>query len=126
MLQQAKAAPSGVDKTSILVSTRNEPGALFRLLEPFQQLQISLSKIDSRPSKRKAWAYVFFIDFEGHVDDQKIALLFDRLKTCTEEIKVLGSYPAFNQATPDSTNNLSEAPARISQQRTGGASACSA
>ena len=115
VLQQAKAAPSGVDKTSILVSTRNEPGALFRLLEPFQQLQISLSKIDSRPSKKKAWAYVFFIDFEGHVDDQRIALLFDRLKTCTEEIKVLGSYPAFNQATPDSTNNLSEAPARISQ-----------
>ena len=90
LLQQAKAAPSGVDKTSILVSTRNEPGALFRLLEPFQQLQISLSKIDSRPSKRKAWAYVFFIDFEGHVDDQKIALLFDRLKTVRKRSKFLG------------------------------------
>ena len=49
------------------------------------------------------------------MDDQKIALLFDRLKTCTEEIKVLGSYPAFNQATPDSTTTSPEAPARISQ-----------
>ena len=116
VLQRAKAASSGVDKTSILVYTRNEPGALFRLLEPFQQLQISLSKIDSRPSKKEAWAYVFFIDFEGHVDDQKILALFDRLETCTEEIKVLGSYPAFDQAASDSSDNISEASPRISQE----------
>ena len=115
VLQRAKAASSGVDKTSILVYTRNEPGALFRLLEPFQQLQISLSKIDSRPSKKEAWAYVFFIDFEGHVDDQKIVALFDRLNTCTEEIKVLGSYPAFYQAASDSSDNISKASPTISQ-----------
>ena len=115
VLQRAKAASSGVDKTSILVYTRNEPGALFRLLEPFQQLQISLSKIDSRPSKKEAWAYIFFIDFEGHVDDQKIVALFDRLNTCTEEIKVLGSYPAFYQAASDSSDNISKASPTISQ-----------
>ncbi|MBG10706.1 MAG: bifunctional prephenate dehydrogenase/3-phosphoshikimate 1-carboxyvinyltransferase [Gammaproteobacteria bacterium] len=109
LLQREKAPPSGFDKTSILVYTANEPGALFRLLEPFQRLQISLSKIDSRPSKKEAWAYVFFIDFEGHVEDKKIVMLFDRLKDCTEEIKVLGSYPAQNQGALNQTANVSKA-----------------
>jgi chorismate mutase/prephenate dehydratase len=64
-------------------------------LEPFENLQISLTKIDSRPSKRQAWEYVFFIDFEGHEDDTLVQELFARLADRTEEIKVLGSYPAF-------------------------------
>ena len=117
LLQREQAAPSGEDKTSILVYTANEPGALFRLLEPFQRLQINLSKIDSRPSKKEAWAYVFFIDFEGHVDDKKIVTLFDGLRCCAEEIKILGSYPAHNQRALNRTVNVSNALQRSSQIR---------
>ncbi len=86
---------TGRDKTSILVYTENRPGALFRVLEPFERLQVSLTKIDSRPAKKKAWEYVFFIDFEGHTDDPVVQTLFERLAGCTEEIKLLGSYPAY-------------------------------
>ncbi|MDA0688638.1 MAG: prephenate dehydratase [Proteobacteria bacterium] len=86
---------TGRDKTSVLIYTANKPGALFHVLEPFENLQISLTKIDSRPSKRQAWEYVFFIDFEGHEDDTLVQELFARLADRTEEIKVLGSYPAF-------------------------------
>lgn len=98
VLHRSAVAASGTDKTSILVYTENKPGALFRVLEPFEHLQISLTKIDSRPSKKEAWAYVFFIDFEGHVDDENVKQLFSRLEGCTEEIKVLGSYPAFTES----------------------------
>ena len=89
------AASTGADKTSILVYTENKPGALFRVLQPFEELQVSLTKIETRPSKKEAWEYVFFIDFEGHLDDEKIISLFASLHSCTEDIKVLGSYPEF-------------------------------
>ncbi len=95
ILGQQPVSASGHDKTSILVYASNRPGALFYVLEPFENLKISLTKIDSRPSKRKAWEYVFFIDFEGHREDDKVIELFGRLQSCTEEVKVLGSYPAF-------------------------------
>lgn len=97
ILSREAVAASGADKTSVLIYTANKPGALFRVLEPFDNLQISLSKIDSRPSKRQAWEYVFFIDFEGHQSDSLVQQLFERLKDRTEEIKILGSYPAFNK-----------------------------
>ena len=84
---------SGYDKTSILVYTENKPGALFRVLEPFEKLGLSLTKIETRPSKKEAWEYVFFIDFEGHVDDEATKSLFSALKLSRVEVKVLGSYP---------------------------------
>ena len=87
--------PSGADKSSILIYAENKPGALFKILEPFENLQISLTKIETRPAKVEAWAYVFFIDFEGHIEDENIIELFRRLETCTAEIKVLGSYPVY-------------------------------
>jgi chorismate mutase/prephenate dehydratase len=77
-----------------LIYTENKPGALFRVLEPFEMLQVSLTKIETRPSKKEVWEYVFFIDFEGHVDDEVIQQLFTRLGHCSAEIKVLGSYPS--------------------------------
>ncbi len=95
VLGQQASERTGKDKTSILVYTANKPGALFRVLEPFDNLQISLTKIDSRPAKKKAWEYVFFIDFEGHVDDAVVKTLFERLESRTEEVKIVGSYPAF-------------------------------
>ncbi|MBL6906280.1 prephenate dehydratase [Gammaproteobacteria bacterium] len=84
---------SGYDKTSILVYTENKPGALFRVLEPFEKLGLSLTRIETRPSKKEAWEYVFFIDFEGHVDDEATKSLFSALKLSRVEVKVLGSYP---------------------------------
>ncbi len=84
---------SGYDKTSILVYTENKPGALFRVLEPFEKLDLSLTRIETRPSKKEAWEYVFFIDFEGHVDDEATKSLFSALKLSRVEVKVLGSYP---------------------------------
>jgi len=84
-------------KTSLLVATDNKPGALFRILEPFNTLQIDLSKIEARPSKLRAWEYVFFIDFivsgtkQGNHDiEQK---LFALLKLRTTSLRILGSYP---------------------------------
>jgi len=95
----AMPAVTGNFNTSLPVNTENKPGALFRVLEPFENLQISLSKIETRPSKKEAWEYVFFIDFEGHINDEKVQELFARMQHCTAELKVLGSYPAFTSTT---------------------------
>lgn len=89
---------TGADKTSVLIYTDNKPGALFRILAPFENLEVSLSKIETRPSKIEAWEYVFFIDFDGHALDPTIIELFARLESCTAEIKVLGSYPKFERS----------------------------
>ena len=89
---------SGDDKSSMIVYTSNKPGALFRLLEPFENLQISLTKIETRPSKMEAWEYVFFIDFEGHRLDTQVVALFERLEKYADEIKFLGSYPRHRES----------------------------
>lgn len=86
-------APTGDDKTSLLVSAHNLPGALYRLLEPFAQHQISLSKIESRPSRRGMWDYVFFIDFEGHRDEPRVAEALASLGQRAQMMRWLGSYP---------------------------------
>ena len=85
--------PSGRDRTSIMVSTRNEPGALYRVLEPFHRHRISLSRIESRPAKSTTWTYVFFIDFEGHQRDSRVAEVLAELDGIAMDIKRLGSYP---------------------------------
>ena len=85
-------------KTSLLVATDNKPGALFRILEPFNDLQIDLSKIEARPSKQRAWEYVFFIDFvineTSHDADSLENKLFALLEPRTTSLRVLGSYPS--------------------------------
>ena len=98
VLSNSTKTPSGSDKTSVLIYAENKPGALFRILEPFDNLRVNLTKIETRPAKIEAWAYVFFIDFEGHVEDDIIVELFKRLEACTAEIKILGSYPIFVNA----------------------------
>lgn len=85
--------PSGQDKTSLVVSTHNEPGALFQLLEPFHREGISLTRIDTRPSRTQAWAYVFFIEFEGHQQDAAVARILEELQGRSILLKPLGSYP---------------------------------
>lgn len=93
VLANQDTQPTGRDKTSILVYTENKPGALFRVLEPFNTHQVSLTKIETRPARDIAWAYVFFIDFEGHVQDAPVRRVLELLKGCTVRIKQLGSYP---------------------------------
>jgi len=85
--------PSGKDRTSLLVTASNKPGALHRLLKPLADRNIGMSKIESRPSRRGVWEYVFFIDIEGHQDD---ALVADALREIEHEspmVRILGSYP---------------------------------
>jgi chorismate mutase/prephenate dehydratase len=84
---------SGNDKTSIMVSTHNQPGALYKLLEPFHRHGVSLTSIETRPSKTGMWSYVFFIDFEGHRDDENIRVVLDEIDGESLEVKMLGSYP---------------------------------
>jgi len=85
--------PTGRDKTSILVYTENKPGALFRLLEPFDRFQVSLTRIETRPARDDMWSYVFFIDFEGHMEDEPVRKVFEQLAGRAVKIKNLGSYP---------------------------------
>ena len=85
--------PSGNDKTSIMVSTHNQPGALYKLLEPFHRNDVSLTSIETRPSRTGTWSYVFFIDFEGHRDEEKIVRVLSEIDADALEVKLLGSYP---------------------------------
>ncbi len=86
---------SGKDKTSLLISggDTQSPGALYKLLEPFARRGISLSRIESRPSHKKKWDYVFFIDVEGHADEQPLKSVLGEIKKHTSLLRVLGSYP---------------------------------
>jgi chorismate mutase / prephenate dehydratase len=85
--------PTGNDKTSLVVGIRDEPGALFRVLKSFRDSDINLSKIESRPNKKEAWAYNFFIDIIGHVKDTNVLKALDRLRKDALFVKILGSYP---------------------------------
>lgn len=89
-------APSGKDKTTLLVSAGDtrHPGVLHQLLEPFARRGISLTRIESRPSRRKKWDYVFFMDVEGHADEEPLRGALADLKQQASLFKVLGSYPA--------------------------------
>ena len=86
-------ARSGRDKTSVMFNVKDEPGILYRMLEPFSKRGINLSKIESRPMKKKAWEYIFFLDMEGHIEEDNVRAAVDELKEYCQFIKVLGSYP---------------------------------
>jgi len=88
-------APSGDDRTTLLVSVghTDSSGALFRLLEPFARHRISMTRIESRPSQRRKWDYVFFIDIEGHAQDEPVARALKALKKRASLFRILGSYP---------------------------------
>lgn len=82
------------DKTSIVFAMRDEPGILYRILEPCARLGINLSKIESRPAKRKPWRHVSFVDLEGHRESPAVADALSEMEKQTLFLKVLGSYPA--------------------------------
>ncbi len=83
---------SGHDKTSLMFSIKDQPGILYRMLEPFSKRAINLSKIESRPMKKKAWEYVFFLDIEGHIGDENLSEAVEELAQYCQFLKVLGSY----------------------------------
>jgi chorismate mutase/prephenate dehydratase len=85
--------PTGRDRTSIMFSITHEVGALHRALAPIARARINMTKIESRPSKRKAWEYFFFVDCDGHIDDPEVAKTIRQLGKHCNFVKVLGSYP---------------------------------
>lgn len=93
ILGREETEASGDDKTSIMVSSRNQPGALYHVLAPFHDKDISLTRIETRPSGVGTWNYNFFIDFEGHVTDKSIKEVLKQVAASATEVKVLGSYP---------------------------------
>ena len=88
-----EVGPSGNDKTSLLISTKNVPGALLGLLQPLADHGISMNKIESRPAQGHKWAYVFFIDVDGHQQDKNVIEALEELKQQAALFKILGSYP---------------------------------
>jgi chorismate mutase/prephenate dehydratase len=85
--------PTGRDRTSIMFSIKHEVGALHRSLAPFRRYRLNMTKIESRPSKRKAWEYFFFVDCDGHSTDRRVARAIEQLEQHCYFVKVLGSYP---------------------------------
>ena len=94
VLGKHEVAPSGHDKTSIVMTSLNKPGAMVHLLEPLSRHGVSMMKLESRPSKLGLWDYVFFVDIDGHLQDEKIKLALGECEQRASFLKVLGSYPA--------------------------------
>jgi len=84
---------TGNDKTSLIISARNQPGALFGLLEPFSRHGVSMTRIESRPSRKGTWDYVFFVDIEGHKDDEIVGAALAEIESRAAMFRILGSFP---------------------------------
>ena len=85
--------PTGKDRTSLLFAIHDRPGSLVSALQAFDHCQINLSKIESRPSKRKDWEYIFYVDLAGHCEDENVAQALEELNRHCSMVKLLGSYP---------------------------------
>ena len=99
VLSRSLGQLTGSDKTSVVFKVRHQVGALYAALAPFHKADLNLTKIESRPSRLKAWEYWFFVDFEGHMDDEPVKISLDELSRHCETLTVLGSYP-MEQAVP--------------------------
>jgi len=93
VLGKQQVAPSGKDKTSLVLSAANRPGAMHDLLVPLAKHDVSMTKLESRPARSGLWEYIFFVDIEGHRSDDKVAAALLELKQVAAFVKVLGSYP---------------------------------
>ncbi|HTP97441.1 MAG TPA: prephenate dehydratase [Burkholderiales bacterium] len=89
-----RAAPSGRDRSSLVLSTPNRPGAVHALLTPLASHGVSMTRLESRPARASLWEYVFFVDIEGHQDDERVAQALAEMREKASFLKVLGSYPA--------------------------------
>ena len=93
MISRQEVAPSGNDKTSLVLSTRNVSGAMHELLAPLARNGVSMTRLESRPSRAGLWEYVFFLDMEGHQNEEKVARALEGMRELAAFLKVLGSYP---------------------------------
>jgi len=93
VIGSASPGKTGCDKTSLMLSIKDGVGALFNILSPFANNNINLTKIESRPFRKKPWEYIFFIDLEGHQEEAHVKRAIDQVTTMAQFIKVLGSYP---------------------------------
>jgi len=93
VIGKADTGKTSSDKTSILFSIKDHVGALHEMLMPFKKNGINLTKIESRPSKKKAWDYYFFVDLAGHKDEPRVKKALSELESKCKFLKVLGSYP---------------------------------
>lgn len=100
VLGRSAPAPTGRDRTSIVVSVKDGPGVLLRMLEPFAGRGINLSRIESRPAPRRAWEYVFFLDLDGHEADAPVASALAEVHAASAGLRVLGSYPRAELVEP--------------------------
>lgn len=94
VLGKTDAAPSGRDKTSLVMGARNQPGAVVKLLQPLADAGISMSKLESRPARGSNWEYLFFVVCNGHSQDPELAAALTEIEARAAFLKVLGSYPA--------------------------------
>ena len=93
ILSREDSPPSGNDKTSVVFSVKNKPGALYGALDEFARRNINLAKLESRPTRQKPWQYNFYLDFEGHREDRPAQEALENLEKISIFVKVLGSYP---------------------------------
>ena len=93
VISTTEVPASGHDRTSLMFSIKDRVGALHDMLMPFKKNKVNLNKIESRPSKKRAWDYYFFMDLEGHVNDPRVKKALAELETKCKFLKVLGSYP---------------------------------
>ncbi|MDA0813927.1 MAG: prephenate dehydratase [Verrucomicrobia bacterium] len=93
VLSETTCPPTGNDRTSIMFSVKNEAGSLYNALQPFNELRVNMSKIESRPSKQRDWDYFFFVDVLGHCQDPQVVQCLDKLERHCSFLKILGSYP---------------------------------
>ena len=93
VLGRTCSPPTGDDRTSLMLSVADKSGALHEAIAAFKKFKINMTKIESRPSKRKAWEYFFFIDCAGHYQDAKVAKAIQHLGKHCNFVKILGSYP---------------------------------
>jgi chorismate mutase / prephenate dehydratase len=88
------AAPSGADRTSLVMTAPNRPGAVHDLISPFAAHGVSMTRLESRPARTGQWEYYFYVDIEGHQQDERVARALAELKTRAPFVKIFGSYPA--------------------------------
>ncbi|MBI5234352.1 MAG: prephenate dehydratase [Deltaproteobacteria bacterium] len=93
VIGKKESKKSGSDKTSIMFAVKDAPGILYEILKPFAERKINLTKIESRPLKKKAWEYIFFLDLDGHIMDKAVRTAVSELEKNCSFVKFLGSYP---------------------------------
>jgi chorismate mutase/prephenate dehydratase len=93
VIGRLRTAPSGHDHTSLVLSVANKAGAVYNLLAPLARHGVSMTRFESRPARMGTWEYYFYVDVEGHSDDERMVRALTELKENAAFFKVLGSYP---------------------------------